>query len=285
MTTLKKENLLKTIVVSLLFPILYFVILFLFDNGYGLIWKLNHAGATTADLNAQIATAAYPLLLATIVLFFLITIIIFAVRKQNLLKRVSWNPVPKKSIYGFAILLGVGLIFASMLLSVIIPQSWSANDITTSDAGQNVVLVVLMTAIIAPIAEETAFRGLMMGHLQNRVAPWIAVALPALAFCIFHMGDSFGHVFGVIPLAVSVGLVFYWTRSIRVTILIHIVYNGIVSIIQALAGTDTSDTTTSISAGIITARIVAGFIGLVIVVLALSMIYKRRQRVLPTIKI
>ncbi|MCL2321400.1 MAG: CPBP family intramembrane metalloprotease [Oscillospiraceae bacterium] len=278
MSTAKKENVLKAIVVSLFFPALYFVIMFLVNYGYSIIWKLSHVGMTKQQVEAQVSSVALILLMVIAVVFFLITFIIFQARHESLPKRIEWNPAPKKSVYGFAVLLGVGLIFTSVLVSLAIPKSWTANDTVANAAtGQSLILAILAVGIIAPIAEETAFRGLMMTHLKSRFAPWLAVAIPALVFCAFHAYDSLGHMFTIIPLAVSLGLVFYWTRSIRVTIMIHIL-NNIIPLIMAVTANSTGSAAAGNTSSSTSASIVMGIIGLAIVMFALVMIYKRRQK-------
>lgn len=283
MSVVKKENIIKTILSSLIFPVLYFLLMVLFDQGYFLIWKALNPGATDAQANAQLMSVALFLLVGIIAAFFLITFIVFKIRHESLLKRIQWNPVTKKSVYVFAALAGLGLIFTAPLVVLLIPESWITNDaVNSATDGMNFLLTIGILGILAPIAEEIVFRGLMMTRLDKRAAPWLAVTLPVLGFAALHLGDSFGHMFSVLPLAVSAGLVFLWTRSIRVTMTIHIANNVIAFLIQELASA-AEPAATHDTSGSILPNIIIGFIGLAITVFALAMIYMRKQKSIPNL--
>jgi len=282
MVTVKKENVVKAILASLFFPILYFILLSLFDEGYSLSWKALNAGATSDQVKEQLASVSLLLIVATIIVFFIITLIIFKAQKKDLLKRIQWNPAPRKSVYAFAALLALGLFLTAFLLIAVIPQSWLADDAAgNAITSMSPLLVILIMGIIAPIAEEIVFRGLMMTRLQARVAPWLAVTLTTLVFAVLHMGASVGHALTVLPFALSVCLVFLWTKSIRVTMFIHALYNTILVLVSVLATNLPDSSTTSNASNANLAPAIMGLIGLVIVVLALVSIYKRRQKAVP----
>ena len=49
-----------------------------------------------------------------------------------------------------------------------------------------VVLLVVMTVVMAPVGEEVFFRGLLQGALRDRIGPVWAVAIASVAFGITH---------------------------------------------------------------------------------------------------
>lgn len=49
------------------------------------------------------------------------------------------------------------------------------------------VALVLVTALLAPMAEEIAFRGVLQPALIRRLRPGLAVAISAVAFGLFHL--------------------------------------------------------------------------------------------------
>ncbi|MDR2720105.1 MAG: CPBP family intramembrane metalloprotease [Nitrososphaerota archaeon] len=282
MVTVKKENVVKAILVSLFFPVLYFLIMSLFDEGYILTWKALNIGATPDQVNDQLTSVSLLLVVVTVIVFFMITFIIFKAQKKDLLKRIQWNPAPRKSVYALVVLLALGLFLTAFLLVVVIPQSWLADDVAgNAITNMSPILVILIMGIIAPIAEETVFRGLMMTRLQQRVAPWLAVTLTTLVFAVFHIGNSVGHVLTVLPFALSVCLVFLWTKSIRVTMFLHALYNTILVSVSVLATNLSDSSTTSDASNAHLAPAIMGLIGLAIVVLALAFIYKHRQKAVP----
>jgi membrane protease YdiL (CAAX protease family) len=281
MVAVKKENVLKVILASLCFPVLYMLLMFLLGEVYALSWKAFNAGATSEQVVEQLSVSL-PLTMATVAVFLIITFIIFKVQKKDLLKRIQWNTAPGKSVYALAVLLVLGLFLTALLLGVVIPQSWTENDTTVNAfTSMSPIFVILCMGIIIPIAEEIVFRGLMMTRLQMRVAPWFAVALTTFVFAGAHFIDSPGHVLTVLPFALSMCLVFLWTKSIRVTMFIHILYNTVITSILLIATSldDTSAASSASSSNL--APAITGSIGLAITVLALVLIYKRRQKDMP----
>jgi membrane protease YdiL (CAAX protease family) len=282
MVSVKKENILKVIVVSLFFPILYILLSALIGQGYLLSWKALNAGATAEQAAEQLISVSLLITVVAAAVFLIVTFIIFKVQKKGLLKRIQWNTSPKKSIYAIAILLIFGLFLTALLLTAVIPQSWIAEDIT-SDAlnSMSPLLAILCMGIIIPIVEEIVFRGLMMTRLQTRVAPWLAVALTTAVFAIVHLGNSPVHVLTVLPFALSMCLVFLWTKSIRVTMFIHVLYNTALASISFIAASLDDSSAASNASSSNLAPIIMGLIGLAITISTLILIYKRRQKDMP----
>jgi len=184
-----------------------------------------------------------------------------------------------------ALLLCLGLFLTNGLMNVLIPKSWMANDTTAPlmNGSVNTILVLLAAGIFGPIAEETAFRGLMMTRLLKGVAPWLAIAVTALAFSVFHGIDSFGHIFQIVPFAVCIGLAFYWTRSLRITIMIHVIYNSASVLIGALmalapAANAPEAVPADLQKDIIIEGLVLGLFGVAVDVLALVLIYRQAKK-------
>lgn len=55
-----------------------------------------------------------------------------------------------------------------------------------ADTPLEVVLLVVMTVLLAPLTEEVFFRGLLQGALQDRLGPVWAVSIASAAFGITH---------------------------------------------------------------------------------------------------
>jgi len=79
----------------------------------------------------------------------------------------------------------------------------------------------------------------------------------------------------VIPLAISVGLAYYWTKSFKVPLLIHVLYNGVLAVISALASNVADTSAADQATGFDVSSLVLGCAGLVAVVVALVAIYRQ----------
>ena len=83
---------------------------------------------------------------------------------------------------------------------------------------------ILMLCIIAPIAEEYLFRGLMMRKmLRWNISPWYAIIASSIMFGLIHLNPA------QIPGAIILGIVMAWmcyrTKSLIPGIIIHITNN------------------------------------------------------------
>lgn len=94
-------------------------------------------------------------------------------------------------------------------------------------------LVIFLAVVIAPLAEETLFRGFVYGVLKRYTDAPFAALSSSLMFAIIHM-----HVGSLLPLwvlAVLFCLAYEITGCLLVTMLLHAIFNA-VSIIAMLFG-------------------------------------------------
>lgn len=61
-----------------------------------------------------------------------------------------------------------------------------ADQIASAEGLAVKVMLVLLVGLVAPVMEELAFRGLLLQTLQRRMRPWLAVAVTAVVFSLFH---------------------------------------------------------------------------------------------------
>ncbi len=93
----------------------------------------------------------------------------------------------------------------------------------------------LGVAIIAPIAEELFFRGLLHTWLQKKeVRLWVRVMASSLIFGLFHF-DSIGVVFSSFILGVIAAMVYERTHSLLTSVIVHVTTNSI-AIVLVFAG-------------------------------------------------
>jgi CAAX protease family protein len=110
-----------------------------------------------------------------------------------------------------------------------VPETGVA-DAALSNADPFVLVMALV--IVAPIAEETFFRGVVFNAWEREYGPGRAIYGSAILFAVIH-GSAF-----VIPsifaLGVVLALVYRTTRSLPATILLHAGFNGITVLIALL---------------------------------------------------
>jgi membrane protease YdiL (CAAX protease family) len=95
-------------------------------------------------------------------------------------------------------------------------------DITREDG--NLMASLTAIAILAPLAEELVFRGLIYGWIENRwSASWAAI-VSSILFALAHYEPS--HIVLVAPLAALFGWLRYRTDSILPSLAAHLVNNG-----------------------------------------------------------
>ncbi len=87
------------------------------------------------------------------------------------------------------------------------------------------VVLWLGAAVIAPIAEEVFFRGLLQTFLVNVLrSRWIAIAVASLAFAGVHVSQAYA-IPALALLAVLIGYVYERTGSLLPPIVLHAVFN------------------------------------------------------------
>ena len=89
--------------------------------------------------------------------------------------------------------------------------------------GGQALIAVFLTVIIAPVFEEILFRGLVMDELLGIMRPWAAITFQGILFGITHMA-LFQSIFAGL-LGILLGVIYYNTKSIRVSCIFHCVFN------------------------------------------------------------
>lgn len=104
-----------------------------------------------------------------------------------------------------------------------------SESIVSEESG--IVLQIIATVIIVPIAEELLFRGIVLGELNLRYSPRTVVLIQAVLFGLFHM-NFVQSLYTFIP-GLLLGIAYYYTGNIIVPIIMHMVFNlfgGVLSV-------------------------------------------------------
>lgn len=120
-----------------------------------------------------------------------------------------------------------------------IPKDWEMKfkAMETSRASQEAVLIninsfsryimsMFIIALLPGIFEEVCFRGGLQNILMRWLkGPWVAIILTAFIFSIIHI--SYYGFLVRFALGIILGLVFYYSGSLWLSILFHFLYNGV----------------------------------------------------------
>ena len=118
-----------------------------------------------------------------------------------------------------------------------------ASNLTGGDDDVvSIIVLVLVAVVLAPVAEELMFRGLLLRTFMHRMRFWPAALLSTLLFGAFHMYevDTFA---GAITLACTVGMLgLVNCYLVRITgrltpgIMVHATYNALAVAVVLLVG-------------------------------------------------
>ena len=95
---------------------------------------------------------------------------------------------------------------------------------TMEQVFNNRIAGFLMVAVAAPLLEETLFRGIILKALLKKVKPYRAILITAIAFGVFHM-NPWQFLYATV-LGLFLGYMYWKTRSLFYSILVHMLLNG-----------------------------------------------------------
>lgn len=88
---------------------------------------------------------------------------------------------------------------------------------------------LVSTGLVAAVAEELAFRGVLFRLAEDVLGTWAALALSALVFGLSHLGNPDATLWGAVAIALEAGLLFAAlyavTRSLWWTMGLHFAWN------------------------------------------------------------
>lgn len=103
--------------------------------------------------------------------------------------------------------------------------------------SDNTFMVFLLVSFFAPIIEEVIFRGIIQkGMINNGVKPRNAILVSALIFGIVHFNPW--QFIGAFLLGIVLGVVYFKTKSLLMSIFLHFFNNTIAAIMLKFCDTD-----------------------------------------------
>lgn len=196
-----------------------------------------------ADLDSMVnfvVGATSWILLFSSIITILTLILIYKIKKRKVKEELLINGT-KTINYLSAFLLGaLCWFFNSAVLTLVssaglLEDQFSKTDNILAPLLEGSFLIAFITVgIIAPIAEEFLFRGVVFNTLKKRFSPAWTIVIQGVLFGIFHLNlvqGSYATLLGIV-----FGYVTYKTKSLWPAIIIHIVNNSMSFIITIILG-------------------------------------------------
>lgn len=102
--------------------------------------------------------------------------------------------------------------------------------LSMGDAGMwGLVFAVMSACLLAPLAEEILYRGVLFGSLRNRIGVVPGALMSSAVFAILHFYDGYGLV-SVGVFGFSCALLYSGTGSLATVIVLHVLYNTSIKI-------------------------------------------------------
>ena len=149
----------------------------------------------------------------------------YLIRRKKLSEALWLRPVPAPALLTGASL-APALYFEVVLVLTMLPKAWTESyGEASANIATGTVLGVVWVAVVAPIAEEFIFRGLVMTRMSQVMPGWLAVLLSAAVFGMCH-GEFVWFCYAFV-LGAFFGFIDLRTGSILPSILGHMMFNAI----------------------------------------------------------
>lgn len=189
-----------------------------------------NSGMPKDDLAALITSLTSPIMAVSYVVAIFVFVIFYKIRKTSLISMSGAEPT-RASFLIDGMLLGFGMYGAFqgaiLLLTKIIPESWFnlQNSQSSSLLGGSMAFAIIYTVLIAPVCEETIFRGLVLTIFDGKLPKWLGILISALVFALIHLPSPIAFIY-TLTLGVVLGFVRYRTKSLVPCVLTHIIFNA-----------------------------------------------------------
>ena len=166
-------------------------------------------------------------------LFFLFLLLIFAIRKKKFLEEIQLRRFSPRYVPSLLLMAVALLLLVDSVLSLL-PAEWMTSYVEASDfIGRGSLWGSLVAqAIIAPVTEEVAFRGLMLSRFNKALPRWFGVLCTSFFFGLVH-GNPVWFVYAAL-LGILFSIVANRTNSILSSILLHALFNALGTLLSYL---------------------------------------------------
>ena len=180
-------------------------------------------------LDQVLLQAANSLIFAGVMMVAVIWLLAYA--KRESFKRVyRLDQKPTMLQLYLAITIGFSAVFFSSFivqgLAFLLPEAYASYVEAFEDLQLGSALsFFLAVVIVAPVFEELLFRGFVFDRIERRFSANAAIIVSGILFGVYHLNifqGTFASILGIV-----LGLSLYWTNSMWIPILIHLVNNAV----------------------------------------------------------
>lgn len=160
----------------------------------------------------------------------------YLIRRKKLSEALWLRPVPAPAMLTGASL-APAMYFVVIVVLTALPAAWTESyGEASSSIDTGSVLGVISAAVVAPVAEELIFRGLVTNRLSRVMPGWLAVLLSAAVFGLCH-GELVWFCYAFV-LGALFGFIDLRAGSVLPSILGHVVFNAIGQIMTFVPETE-----------------------------------------------
>ena len=136
--------------------------------------------------------------------------------------------LPKLRHQWLAIVIGISAPCMSWLVmetqSIWVPVNEATTGMEGLDMDLGLGQTLILFALLPAVCEEILFRGTLQGLLRKSTRPWVRCVVIGLLFGFFHL--SVARILPTGMLGIALGLTAWWSRSLIVPIMIHLLHNA-----------------------------------------------------------
>jgi membrane protease YdiL (CAAX protease family) len=177
-------------------------------------------------------------------IFFFLYITLSVLRGHSFWECLGWRKIksfnsgpPKGPLFFLLAGAGLSLIVAVLSSRLKAPENTPVEELFKY--RQTALLFVAMAVLIAPLVEETLFRGYLYPMFARSFGVWPGIILTGVLFGFMH-GAQLGWTWSLVSVLIMVGIIFTLVRaktgSVFASFLMHLGYNSLISLF-ALIGT------------------------------------------------
>jgi len=141
------------------------------------------------------------------------------------------RPAPLWRSVGLLVVVWIGFFVLSAIWAAAVglnEQQDLPEELGADGPLANVLAVVVLITVFAPLGEELFFRGFFFGALRNWRGPWLAAVLTGLVFGGIHIGSSpIGYLVPLALFGIGLCLLYERTGSLYPAIALHALNNSI----------------------------------------------------------
>ena len=157
-------------------------------------------------------------------------LLVWGRHKTSLAQAIHWNLPARRSIFAYALMVGVGLAAISDVGQFVLHR-WIPDSLPITEFFKDRPSALLLGAfgiLVAPLMEELLFRGFLYPALARWTGTVVSVIITASAFTLLH-GAQLGYSWAPLLLIFMVGLTLTITRvrtnSVATCVIVHMTYN------------------------------------------------------------